>query len=82
MQISVYSPRNGAVQPAGTSTRKGMHMQYPGLCTAVAILLKERNRVMCGVQSYVSSVLFSNNIHKKVCASVCVCVWHGKEICK
>ena len=33
---------------------------------------------MCGVQSYVSSVLFSNKIHKKVCASVCVGVLHGK----
>ena len=56
--------------------------QYPGLCTAVAVLLKERNRVMCGVQSYVSSVLFSTKFHKKVCACACVCVWHAKGICK
>ena len=67
---------------ASRNKHKKGDAQYPGLCTAVAILLKEHNRVMCGVESYVSSVLFSNNIHKKVCASVCVCVWHGKEICK
>ena len=27
---------------------------YPGICAAVAVLLKERNREMCGVQSIVS----------------------------
>ena len=55
--------------------------QYPGLCTAVAILLKECNREMCGVQSYISSALFSTKIHKVcvfvcmyVCVYVCVCV--------
>ena len=42
--------------------------QFPGLCTAVAILLKERNRVMCGVQSYLSSALFSTHLQKKVCS--------------
>ena len=44
--------------------------QYPGLCTAVAILLKEHNREMSGIQSYVSSVLFSKHIHKKVSVSL------------
>ncbi len=45
--------------------------QFPGLCTAVAILLKERNRIMCGVQSYLSSALFSTHIQKKVCVIMC-----------
>ena len=36
--------------------------QFPGLCTAVAILLKER---MCGIQSYLSCALL------KVCACLC-----------
>ena len=27
---------------------------YPGICTAAAILLKERSRHMCGLQSLVS----------------------------
>ena len=44
-----------------------------GLCTAVGILLKERNREMCGVQSYISSALFTTEMHK-VCVYVCVCV--------
>ena len=47
--------------------------QYPGLCTAVGIILKECNREMCEVQSYISSALFFTKIHKKVC--VCVCVY-------
>ena len=79
---TLFSIMNNCVVTQHSASRnkhKKGEAQYPGLCTAVAILLKERNRVMCGVQSYVSSVLFSSNIHKKVCASVCVCVWHGKE---
>ena len=48
--------------------------QYPGLCPTVGILLKERNREMCGVQSYISSALFSTKIHKKVCVYVYMCV--------
>ena len=78
----LFSIMNNCVVTQHSASRnkhKKGEAQYPGLCTAVAILLKECNRVMCGVQSYVSSVLFSSNIHKKVCASVCVCVWHGKE---
>ena len=29
----------------------------PGLCMAVAILLKERNREMCGLQSIISPII-------------------------
>ena len=39
---------------------------YPSLCTAVAILLKERNRQMCGLQSYISSALFSTRIPRRI----------------
>ncbi len=53
--------------------KKKGERQFPGLCTALAILLKERNRVMCGVQSYLSSALFSTHIQKKVC-DVCMIV--------
>ncbi|KAL5517217.1 hypothetical protein EMCRGX_G002720 [Ephydatia muelleri] len=35
------------------------------MVNSVAILLKERNIQMCGVQSYISSALFSTRIHKK-----------------
>ena len=41
--------------------------QYPGLCMAVAILLKERNREMCGLQSIISLLLYSSHVDKQVC---------------
>ena len=56
---------------ASKNKHKKGDAQYPGRCTAVATLLKERNRVLCGVQSYVSSVLFSTKLHKKVYVFVC-----------
>ena len=41
---------------------------FPGLCMAAAVILKERNRVMCGVQSLLSllHVLYSCHCEKKV----------------
>lgn len=38
----------------------------PGMCTAAAILLKERNREMNGLQTVISLLLFSSNTHKQV----------------
>ena len=38
----------------------------PGICTAIAILLKERNKYICGIQTFVSLVLFSTRVNKKV----------------
>ncbi len=46
--------------------KKG-EQQFPGLCTAVAVLLKEHNKMICGVQSYLSCALFATHIQKKVC---------------
>ncbi len=60
------------------SSRRNKHKkgerQFPGLCTIVAILLKERNRNMCGIQSYISTALFSSHIQKKVGVKLYVCV--------
>lgn len=39
---------------------------YPGICMTAAVLLKERNREMCGVQSLVSLLLYSSHIDKQV----------------
>ena len=39
---------------------------HPGICMAIATLLKERNREMCGVQTFLSLVLFSSRVHKQV----------------
>ena len=39
---------------------------YPGLCAAVAILLKERSKNMCGLQSLVSILLYACHSEKMV----------------
>ena len=39
---------------------------YPGLCMTVAVLLKERNREICGVQSLISLILYSSHVDKQV----------------
>ena len=38
----------------------------PGICMAIATLLKERNREMCGLQSVISVALFASQVQKKV----------------
>ena len=38
----------------------------PGICTAIAVLLKERNREMNGIQRMVSLVLFTSRVQKQV----------------
>ena len=40
---------------------------YPGISSAAAILLKERNREMCGLQSLVSLIMYSCHAEKQVC---------------
>ena len=39
---------------------------YPSICAAVAVLLKERNREMCGLQSLVSVLLYTCHSEKQV----------------
>ena len=39
---------------------------YPGICSAAAILLKVRNRQMCGLQTMVSLLMFSCHAEKQV----------------
>ena len=39
---------------------------YPGICMTTAVLLKERNREMCGVQSLISLILYSSHAEKEV----------------
>ena len=43
---------------------------HPGICMAIAILMKERNREMCGIQTLLSLVLFTSRAQKQVC-TVC-----------
>ena len=44
---------------------------YPGLCMTVGVLLKERNREMCGVQSLISLILYSSHVDKQVIQRTC-----------
>ena len=37
----------------------------PGICMAMAILLKERNRHMSGIQTYLSLVLYTSESPKR-----------------
>ena len=47
---------------------KADSVHFPGLCMATAILLKERNREMCGIQSLISTLLYNSHVEKQVCA--------------
>lgn len=51
----------------GRNTTKVGAAHYPGICSAASILLKERNREMCGLQSLVSLLLYSCHSEKQVC---------------
>lgn len=46
----------------------------PGICMAAAVILKERNREICGLQSLLSLLLYSCHSEKKVrtCMNWCV----------
>lgn len=45
--------------------KKANSAHHPGLCMTVAILLKERNREICGVHSLLS-LLYSSHVDKQV----------------
>ena len=49
---------------------------YPGICMAVATLLKERNRQMSGIQTFLFPVLFSSLVEKQVsqCKYLHMCI--------
>lgn len=51
---------------SANDARKNMVFHIPGLCMAVAVLLKERNKDMCGLQSIVSLLLYSSHVDKQV----------------
>ena len=41
-------------------------VHHPGVCMAIAVLLKERNREMCGIQMLLSLNLFTSRVQKQV----------------
>lgn len=41
-------------------------LHHPGICMAAAVILKERNREMCGLQQMISSLMYGSHCEKKV----------------
>ena len=50
---------------------------FPGICMAMSILLKERNREMVGLQTLLSLVLFTSRVQKQVISLEIICVCTG-----
>lgn len=57
------------------NTSKHGDCHNPGISMAVAVLLKERNREMCGLQSLIALLLFKGQAHKKASNSVVCCTF-------
>ena len=62
-----------------TSKRGDRH--NPGISMAMAVLLKERNREMCGLQSLIVLLLFKGQAHKKASECVVGCIGVDKPVC-
>lgn len=54
-----------SVNDARNTTKVGA-VHFPGICAALAVLLKERSRAMCGVQSLVSALMYECHCEKQV----------------
>ena len=50
----------------GRNKHKSGTAHFPGVCTAIAVILKERNREMCSIQMLLSLVLFMSRVQKQV----------------
>lgn len=46
--------------------QKRAEHHVPGICMTTAVMLKERNREMVGVQTHISLALFTSRVHKQV----------------
>ena len=54
----------------GRNTKKVGASHFPGVCAAIAVLLKERSREMCGLQSLVSVLMYACHCEKQVCHTI------------
>ena len=50
----------------GRNKHKSGIAHYPGICMAIAVILKERNREMCSIQMLLSLALFTSRVQKQV----------------
>ena len=51
----------------------------PGICMSTAVLLKERNREIVGVQTHISLALFTSRVHKDVSENNYLCVHYNEQ---
>lgn len=49
----------------GRNKKKVGAAHYPGICSAISVLLKERNQEMCGLQSLISLMMYSCHCEKQ-----------------
>lgn len=57
-------------------------MHYPSICMAASVILKERDREMCGLQSMMSLLLFAPRVDKVVSVYACVLEVEISTVCK
>ena len=55
-------------------------LHYPGICMASAVLLKERNREICGIQSLISLLLYATHAEKQVTSMLTESIWAVKSL--
>lgn len=55
-----------ASQSDHRNSKKLGSAHYPGIITSAAVILKERNREMVGIQSLISLLLFNSRVEKQV----------------
>ena len=48
------------------NVKKSGDSHFPGVCMTIAVLLKERNREICGIQSLISLLLYQSHTQKQV----------------
>lgn len=53
---------------------------YPGICMVSAVLLKEKNREMCGFQSLISVPLYATHAEKEVTSMLTKFIWAIKSL--
>ena len=65
---TLYSIMSKIVSHCDKRNSRTIEYHYPGICTAMAVLLKDRNKNMVGLQTVISLLLFSSNVQKQVCS--------------
>ena len=62
----IYQVISKIVSHSDKRNSRSSDYHNPGMCTAVAILLNERNREMTGLQTLISLVLYPTQVQKQV----------------